>query len=696
MHLNKTQILAVEESAHRLLIIAGAGTGKTAVITQRIAYLTQKKGIPSRDILALTFTNKAAKEMQIRAISIASELERTTFTTFHSFGAKFLREYGKVMGLYRYFTIYDDQDQLALLKRLYPSEPKKQLLEWRHLINKAKDYALSLEELDNYTHNIEEFRAMFDDYQQTLRANQAVDFGDLILLPLQILEQYPLIKAEQEQRWHAILVDEYQDTNRTQSALLQKLVGKATYLTVVGDEDQSIYAFRGADTTAILEFDTIFPETKMIKLEQNYRSHQHILHIANYLIDKNINRLGKRLFTENSSQKPVEFHTFTDEIEETKWIINQIKANALYKNRTTAILYRTNAQSRIFEKYLTQEQIPYKLVGAMRFFEREEIKTAIAGLTLLINPYDTVAFRRILTTPSRGVGAKSIEKIEDLQKELKESSLIDSAIQAKLPSKARVSIEKIALTYQALQNQLEENSPLKTLLATLLHELELFQHYQEKDQEEGSDRLENLQELLSALSFYPTGKDGLIAFLESLQLNQQPEEDQEQTTLNLITIHNTKGLEYDCVFLTGMEQHLFPKINTHSRNIVEELEEERRLCYVAITRAREELYVTHAQQRTLYGERRYQQPSQFLQEAYLSEDVTLHHHDVEAQNNGDHIYYIGRWVRDEEYGVGKILKTHHTRAGHLTLTIQFKERIATFFPQFRQLEPIVFDGLEEF
>lgn len=699
MQLNKEQHKAVEHSAKRLLIIAGAGTGKTQVITKRIHYFIHSLNLSPNTILALTFTNKAAKEMQDRALQLTHLTNNTLFTTFHSFGAKFLRQYGYSLGINKYFTIYDDLDQLNILKRLYPDEQQNRLQEWRYHINKAKNYALSLGDIPQLYYNPKQFQEVFQSYQHALQTNKCVDFGDLITLPIQILEQYPLIQKNQYELWQAILVDEYQDTNNAQAKLLELLVSKDTLLTVVGDEDQSIYAFRGANSTAILTFSTQFPGTQLIKLEENYRSQQHILACANQLIAHNKNRLGKTLFTHNTHTDYVEIHQFSNSIEEASWITNYLLKNK--KDKTSyAILYRTNAQSRIFEQTLTQANISYNLVGSVRFYSREEIKLSLSALILLLNEQDKIAFERLLSTPSRGIGKKTLQNIfatQQTQPNLQ--SLWHSALQTKLSTRAKKSIQSIFHLYEEFQLSLSNNVPLHMLLTHMLEQLGIYAYYQSKDQSEGSDRAQNLEELVSAISSFDCGRESLHNFLETTYLGASEETVNNSTPITLITVHNTKGLEYDHVFVTGMEQHLFPKIDTGSPVFEEEIEEERRLCYVAVTRAKHKLYLTYAQNRQLYGTNRYQSASQFLSELhhpkYVKTYFNLDNNSLKSKKSSfPALFNVNQWVKDEFYGIGQITKSELSRTGYLVLTIQFKEKTIKVLPMFRYLEPIVFESYE--
>jgi len=411
--LNPEQLEAVCYEGTRLLILAGAGTGKTRVITTKIAYLVREKHIPPESILAVTFTNKAANEMRERAMTIEPSCERAVIRTFHSFGAWFLRRNAQVFGIRREFTIYDDEDSAELVHSIFPTLSKRDCSDYAFLIAKAKDYGLSPDAPNlGFISRHPEFRRIYAAYEERLRATGNVDFGDLILLPVQFLEKDEAVRARTRQRFRVILVDEYQDSNVAQFRLLQQLTGAQTMLCVVGDDDQSIYRFRGAEVRNILNFQTVFPETKLIKLERNYRSHQKILDFAHSIVEHNASRLGKKLLATRTGGSKPRLAILDDqdqEIEYCAYIIrHHVKDGGHW--RDIAILYRTNAQSLGFERLFPRYDIPYRIVGALRFYEREEIKDMLAFLAFLANPRDEISFKRIVNKPSRGIGATSIEK----------------------------------------------------------------------------------------------------------------------------------------------------------------------------------------------------------------------------------------------------------------------------------------------
>lgn len=685
--LNEAQRQAVCSSSRRLLVLAGAGSGKTRVLTSRIAYLIEELGLAARGILAVTFTNKAAKEMRARALRLSAAAEEARLSTFHSFGARFLRDYARLLKLPYYFSIYDDSESLALLKRLYPSEPQNQLKKWQRAISRIKDQALEGQDDWGPWEADSELRAVYQAYEAALAQSGALDFGDLIVKPLRALQQDAALQKQVQKRYQAILVDEYQDTNIAQAKLLRALAGPQTYITVVGDEDQSIYGFRGAEPANILLFPQEFPGSEMVKLEENYRSTQPILACANTVIAYNKGRFGKTLFTRRQQGELPQLSVVEDSEAEARFCL-QLLQDGRYEE--TAILYRTNAQSRIFETLFTQNNIPFRLVGTVRFFAREEVKTALALLTLLVNPNDEAAFLRVVNKPSRGLGKKALELVAQKRGAGQEASQL-AALQQALPElkgKAAVGAADFLTVCHLLQQTLP-NAHLPAFLAFALDKSRLADYYKEQDVAEGSDRLGNLRELAGALEPYGSGAEGLAAFLESAALNagEEARQDDNMPRVTLITMHNTKGLEFDRVIVTGMEENLFPRADPYDINYEEELEEERRLCYVAITRARYELYFTCCRWRQLYGKSYKAKPSRFLFE--LPEDACLGLQALSGASSAlPQGFAVGAWVRHMEFGLGKIVR-REIKGGHELLDIAFeggaKKR---FFAQFTYLEKV--------
>ena len=594
-----------------LLILAGAGSGKTRVITTKIAYLIKNKGFQPRSILAVTFTNKAADEMRARAASVAESAQHVMIKTFHSFGAWLLRRNAPLLGLDRDFRIYDDDDVCSLLRDIMPrGTPRAELKRVATMISRAKDFCLSPDgDLSRISLN-EDFRTTYEQYQQRLRSIGNTDFGDLIMLSAELLQSCPEVKQRTQQRFRAILVDEYQDSNVAQFKLLKALHGDETYLCVVGDEDQSIYAFRGAQIDNILSFQQLFPGTKVIRLEENYRSTRTILDIASTVVQKNSRRLGKKLFTRRESSDPVVVACLRSQDHEAQFCARLLEDGELGQ---TAILYRMNSQSRAFEELFARLGIPYRVVGTTRFYEREEIRDALAYMSLVLNARDEVSFKRIVNKPSRGIGSKTVERIA-AEMDTDTGNIIEAAqrVVSQLSTRAARGVESFLGIIIKLTSGLQSPS-LAEFMRCVVEETGLYQHYSERDEAEGTFRAANLEELVNAGIEYAGGSEGLAGLLENILLSdssQNAQIDDERVTL--ITLHNTKGLEFDRVIITGLEEGIFP--HRSSSTDEDELEEERRLFYVGITRAKDSLFLTWCRERRMFGRREYQYPSRFLRE----------------------------------------------------------------------------------
>jgi DNA helicase-2/ATP-dependent DNA helicase PcrA len=658
--LNPEQREAVFHTGNPLLILAGAGSGKTRVITTKIAYLIREKGVDPRSILAVTFTNKAAREMAERARLIEEGAARAMLRTFHSFGAWFLRRNGSLADLNPAFVIYDDDDMTALLSSVMEDAPKAEVKQTAHNIARAKDYFLNPEspELDLIDHR-KSFRKIYTRYEERLAGIGNVDFGDLIKKPAEILKSMPDVARRFHERFRVILVDEYQDANIAQFELLKELCGPETYVCVVGDDDQSIYRFRGAEVRNILEFPNRFPGTDIIRLERNYRSAASILKVASSVVDHNQGRLGKTLRAEREAGKTPVLAFLPDQDEEAAFCAELIE-KAVRKNpgdgkdpgqyADWAILYRTNAQSLEFETELLRHRIPYRVVGSLKFYEREEVKDALALLSFLVNPRDEVAFHRVVNKPARGVGTVTADRIVDAAVETG-GNLIAAAGQLlpALSAKARAGIEaflkaieggRSALNPGAKDDPAADNSgetppgknrkPGKTrkwerlnageglsvCVVKLLRDSGIAEYHRLNDEISGNQRIANLQELANAASLYDPSERGLLEFLEHIELDRSIEEDASgkegapQNAVTLITLHNTKGLEFRRVIMTGIEQGVFPREDKKG----EELEEERRLFYVGATRAMDELYLSSCALRRMFGRTMPMEPSLFLRE----------------------------------------------------------------------------------
>jgi len=644
--LNPEQRQAVLHWGKPLLILAGAGSGKTRVITTKIAYLVRERGVDPRSILAVTFTNKAAREMAERAQTIDGRAADAMIRTFHSFGAWFLRRNGSLIGLDSNFVIYDDDDTVTLLSSLMPNGTRAEAAKVAHLIARAKDYFLtpSDPELDLIDHR-PQFRKLYALYEERLRSIGNVDFGDLIKKPVEILRSFPEVKQRFQDRFQVILVDEYQDSNVAQFELLKELYTPQTYLCVVGDDDQSIYRFRGAEVRNILEFPDRFPDTDLIRLERNYRSTAPILAVAGTVVDNNRGRLGKTLHAERGDGKLPTLVFLPDQETEASFCAELIE-KSLQKQRGSyadwAILYRTNAQSLTFETELLRRHIPYKVVGSLKFYEREEVKDALALLSIMVNPRDEIAFKRVVNKPARGLGPVSVDKIMEAAVHA-EGSFRGDLLEAcrrllpELSKKARTGLEtflagieqgRLLLNAEAGEAQVkpitsERLTAGEGLSALIVHILEasgIAEYHATEDEIAGTQRLSNLQELTNAASLYPATGEGLAEFLEHIELDRSMESGEESTdSVTLITVHNTKGLEFRKVIITGLEQGVFPRDDKQD----EDLEEERRLFYVGVTRAMDELYLTTCALRRMYGRTNLNQPSLFLSEIPLDCVKTL-------------------------------------------------------------------------
>jgi DNA helicase-2/ATP-dependent DNA helicase PcrA len=667
--LNDEQRQAVLHEKNPLLILAGAGSGKTRVITTKIAYLIREKGYEPWSILAVTFTNKAAREMAERARLIESRAGDAMLRTFHSFGAWLLRRNAPLVGLSNGFVIYDDDDVLSLLGTVAGGLSRPELRRHASSIARAKDYFLSPDdpELDRIDHR-PEFRRIYADYENKLKAIGNVDFGDLIKKPVELLRNNSDLAEKIRRRYRVIMVDEYQDSNVAQFQFLRELRGNDAYLCVVGDDDQSIYRFRGAEVKNILEFPDNFAGTDIIRLERNYRSFAPILHVASSVVNHNRGRLGKTLRAERGEGRLPALVFLPDQDEEASFcaeLITKSRAGHGLKAKGAsyadwAILYRTNAQSLTFETEFLRRRIPYRVVGSLKFYEREEVKDALAMLALLANSRDEVAFRRVINKPARGIGPLTVQKILDAFSASRDQQTrsVSAAENGMLPADGELFAEappappfrgiaaaasgmelsaKAAAGLRAFTGALDkaaaalENRPLSgggavdalhgiqasqglaVAAALLITESGLAGYHGDRDEINGNQRLGNLQELVNAASMYPASIGGLLEFLEHIELDRSLEASREENpdAVTLITVHNTKGLEFRRVILTGLEQGIFPRSDKEG----DDLEEERRLFYVGATRAMDELYLTSCAVRRLHGRLDFTEPSLFLREA---------------------------------------------------------------------------------
>jgi DNA helicase II / ATP-dependent DNA helicase PcrA len=638
--LNPQQREAVLAAEGPVLILAGAGSGKTRVITHRIAHLVRERGVGPGRLLAVTFTNKAAGEMRSRVERL---LEGTTVTswisTFHALCVRLLRRESAAAGLPSDFLIYDDDDQLAAVREamrdLNLSEklhPPRRLLS---RISAAKnlrretvvaDDASAQRNVDDERGGAPPRRADDDEgagltervaarYGLILQRAGALDFDDLLLRAVRLLQENPAVCESYQQRFQFVLVDEYQDTNRTQYDLMRLLAGGHGNLTVVGDEDQSIYSWRGADIRNILDFEADFPGARVLRLEENYRSTQAILDAASGLVAHNRARKGKTLRAVKAAGAPVRLHRAGDEFQESAFVVEKIAA-ARGGGGRAAVLFRTNAQSRLFEESLLRMGIPYLVVGGVGFYQRKEVRDVLAYLRLIQNPRDHLALRRVINVPARGIGSRTLEEIEKATAE-RGSTLWEGlgvvVDEDRLPARATLPLTRFRELIEGLRAEAAELG-LRALIEHTLARTGYAAALAQEDSQESQDRLENLAELLSAAADYETRESvpTLAGFLDRTSLLADADQVKDDAPVILMTLHSAKGLEFDSVFLVGMEEGLVP--HTRSLQSPASLEEERRLIYVGMTRAMEQLFLTWAQSRQVFGQRRVTEPSRFLTE----------------------------------------------------------------------------------
>ncbi len=617
--LNPEQKEAVKHSGSPLLILAGAGSGKTRVITTKIAYMIDELGILPWHILAVTFTKKAAAEMAERAKHLSPNAVKSHIRTFHSFGSWFLRLYSSNAGIDPNFTVYDDDDMVTLLLKAVPSLNRQQASFIAHKISLAKDYCLTPDSSELSTiESSPEFPVYYAAYEKKLRQTGNVDFGDLIMLPVLMMEADESVRTDMHSRFQVVLVDEYQDSNVAQFKLLQQLVGEKTYVCVVGDDDQSIYKFRGAEVQNILTFHECFPNTKIIKLERNYRSVSPVLTVANDMISNNTQRLGKELVAVREKGKKPTVIFLPAQKDETKLCADMIekahKGGCPYSD--WAILYRTNAQSLGFETEFLHAKIPYTVVGSLKFYQREEIKDLLSILAFVVNQKDEIAFRRIINKPARGVGGVTQDKVvlNAPNHDLLEGCRLFSSSMSK---KAKTGVLEFVAFIDGLISDIDvessEPGKLSELVDIIIKKSGLGEYHSNQDEIAGTQRLANMQELVNSAVLYNKNRSGLLEFLDHIELDRTLElqnQEDNQDAVTLITLHNTKGLEFPRVIITGLEDGIFPRKDKTE----EELEEERRLFYVGITRAKDELYLTSCGLRQLYGRTEYMKVSPFLLE----------------------------------------------------------------------------------
>lgn len=634
--MNDRQAEAVQTTEGPLLIMAGAGSGKTRVLTHRIAYLIDKKMVNPWNILAITFTNKAAREMRERAEKLKTEAQDCLIATFHSMCVRILRREADHIGYNRNFTIVDPGEQRTLMKRILKNlnlDPKK----WNErailgTISNAKndlidEVAYANLAGDMYTEIVVK---CYTAYQKELRQSEAMDFDDLIMLTLRLFDQNPDVLTYYQQRYQYIHVDEYQDTNHAQYQLVKLLASRFKNICVVGDADQSIYGWRGADMQNILDFEKDYPEAKVVLLEENYRSTKTILQAANEVIRNNRNRRPKNLWTQNEDGEEIVYYRANDEQDEALFVartIDQLSREG-YSHKDFAVLYRTNAQSRTVEEALLKSNIPYTMVGGTKFYSRKEIRDVISYLNLIANPSDNISYERVINEPKRGVGPGTVDKIRDFASS-QEISLLDASaniLLSPVKGKAAQAVYDFANMLLDLRERLDDFT-VTELVEAVLEKTGYAASLAAQATLESQARIENIEEFLSVTKNFdespdnPTdesGLDKLSRFLNDLALIADTDDgDTESSEVTLMTLHAAKGLEFPVVFLVGMEENVFPL--SRASEDEDELEEERRLAYVGITRAEKILYLTNANSRMLYGKTNYNHPTRFLRE--ISSDL---------------------------------------------------------------------------
>jgi len=611
--LNKTQKAAVEAIDGPVLIFAGAGSGKTRVLTHKLYYLVDEGLFKPEEILAVTFTNKAAKEMKERVMKLlkANELD-LSMGTFHSICARILREDIEVLGFSRHFAIYDVKDQLDLIKVLFEEfEISKTLItpnQLRNQISLFKNKMMDAAVVDRKARTILEktVSKIYMEYQKNLKLNDALDFDDLLTFPLEIFERKPSVLKKYQKRWKYILVDEYQDTNRAQFQFLTNLAKAHENICVVGDDDQSIYGWRGADVSNILDFEKTFSSCRVFTLEKNYRSTQEILNAATAVVMNNDKRANKNLVAANGSGETLGLIETIDEQEEASAIVSSVEKEIKLNKRTFnkfSVLYRTNAQSRALEESFIRQGIPYNIIGSVRFYERKEVKNVLAYLRLIVNLKDTISLRRIINFPARGIGAKTIDKCVQ-QSEKDKIEFIDVL---KNPNKmdirgkqadALFKFYNIIIKYHDLRKKLSASE----LARSLVEEVGILSHFRESKEPDAKDRFDNVAELLTSIEEFSVRnpKAELSTFLEDVSLQTDIDHwNDSDNRVTLMTIHSSKGLEFPVVFIAGMDEGLFPLFR--SLDDKSELEEERRLFYVALTRAEQKVYLLYATNRRRMG-----------------------------------------------------------------------------------------------
>ena len=660
-NLNKEQLEAVKTTEGPLLVLAGAGSGKTKVLTTRVAYLIDELGITPESILAITFTNKAAKEMKDRIFKMLGTVAyQIQISTFHSFGLTILKEHYDKLGYDKNFTILDSDDSSTVVKKILKDmdkDPKKYSYKAiRNKISSAKNELMEPEDLAKFsTNDMDDLVVdVYKKYKEKLRTNNSVDFDDLLMLPITLFRKYPEVLKFYQDRFKYILIDEYQDTNEAQYLLTKMISAKYKNICVVGDNDQSIYSFRGSNYKNILNFEKDYNNAKVIMLERNYRSTKQILDVANCIIKKNTLRKDKNLWTDNETGEKVKYHRAENEKDEAFYVKCQIEElKKTEKLSEIAVLYRTNAQSRNMEEALLKENIPYKVIGSMYFYKRKEIKDLLSYLNVIYNSNDDISLLRVINVPKRGIGAKTIENLSI------QADLLNQSIYNTIEAGKELEFKKIIEDIKANK----DNMSLTELVDYVLDKSGMRKELEDENTLDSEVRLENLEEFKSITKNFEEER-GIVSledFLMEISLVADVEEHKNNTeVVTLMTIHSAKGLEFDNVFVIGLEEGIFP--HTNCLNDFNEVEEERRLCYVSITRARKKLWLINAKRRTIYGMDSMNPPSRFIKEI----DNELLESDAKEENimpkivkknmidtNAD--YNMGDKIKHDTFGLGVIV-----------------------------------------
>ncbi len=733
--LNEDQKLAVLHKGGPLLVLAGAGSGKTRVITYRIAHLVECRKIAPREIVAVTFTNKAADEMKVRVRSLIkrSSLHDMWVGTFHAFCLRILRKEASLLGYKDNFLVYDTLDQLALIREgIEELRLKTNNISPREALSKIGNIKNRLITPEKFLKNRHDRASrtlgkIYAYYQDKLFQNNSMDFDDMIMKTLQLFSKHPKVKKHYASKCRHLLVDEYQDTNHSQYLLIKNLSSVHHNLSCVGDEDQSIYAFRGADINNILRFQSDFRKAKIIKLEKNYRSTQKILLAASQVVFNNKKRIGKDLWTDNEKGDNISVFHATDDMEEADFISTKIiELKRSFPLDSIAVLYRTNAQSRLLEESLRQTRIPYQLVGSLRFYERKEIKDLIAYLKIIVNPDDDLSLLRILNTPARGLGKVTVEKLlkhSDKNRNSVMDSIRSFIEEKRLSKKGRDSLEFFLSTVQTLK-QASGKTKISSLIKKLIKEIEFKNYLKKNFPNDYTSRLENIDSLISAAVEYQesTEHPSLQGFVDRSSLRSDQDDLKNEKLVSLMTVHCAKGLEYPVVFIAGMEENLFPHIR--SKESQEDIEEERRLFYVAMTRAQKKLFISCSDARRMGGELIRNLPSPFLDEIpnnllticrgdYRREKDSLDVEDQEyrweplrssaalanknqktpipsrkkAKSSSDSPFTNGQAVHHAKFGRGTVLESEGS-GENLKLTIRFKEGVKRILLKYAPLVAI--------